>query len=300
MILSYIVPKTYNIIQATEEATNNPDIHLLLAHNFIQNFQEVKEISNAEIVYDSEYVDYWRYTNQYKILDNSAFEFGSALDIKRLVEIALAINAQELVLPDVLFNKVETIRIVKEAIAYLERRGLIGRFKLMAVVHGVTKEKWIDCYKQYLDLPIDVIGISKAVQDFNPDKRNGFVRELMSMGLIDEDREIHFLGLVNNLTEIVETPRCVRSLDSSAMWLQAKYDLGIKPNTCRPVETIDFNEDFDKEAWLRFIELYLPHYVLLLDKKDVFEQVARWIGKYATNKLELLVADAKLIVDEEI
>ena len=56
----------------------------------------------------------------YKILDNSLIELGGAVDLKRILEAAEVIHADEIILPDVFQKGPETLEVVAQSIEYLK------------------------------------------------------------------------------------------------------------------------------------------------------------------------------------
>ena len=179
----------------------------------------------------------------YKILDNSLIELGGTVSIQRLIEAAVTINADEIILPDVFQNGVATIKSVKESLQYLvsEWPNRNWPFKLMAVAQGSTIEEWYDCYLQLLDSPdVDVIGIPKVLAKMHPQGRPYFVNELCNPFA----KPHHLLGVWYSLSELMEYnhPELIRSCDTVILGYMAKY--GMSSVSTRPDGfTLDLEKD---------------------------------------------------------
>jgi len=101
---------------------NISDMHLLLAHLLKQNeeyFRKYKEVKG------------------YKIIDNGAFE-GQLMNFDEVVKLAEQVDANEVQLPDYLFDFEKTIKEAKES---LEKNDVRDRFKVQFVVQGSSREE---------------------------------------------------------------------------------------------------------------------------------------------------------------
>lgn len=94
-------------------------------------------------------------------LDNSAAE-RSLVTQDILIEICRELMPDEVIAPDVLFDRSETI---KNAINFRDRmedEGLLGAIDIFFCPQGATKEHWLDAYTWAIAQPwINVIGFSK-------------------------------------------------------------------------------------------------------------------------------------------
>lgn len=157
-----------------------------------------------------------QHPNTYKILDNSLIELGGATSMERLVTAAEEVGADEIILPDVFKDADLTIWKVKESIQWLKDKGLLGKYKLMAVCHGATREAFLKCFDTLEKMPaVDVIGIPKVMCSF--DWVNNSRANLYPI-FKNSTKEIHFLGVWYNLGEILSLPKevynKVRSVDT--------------------------------------------------------------------------------------
>jgi hypothetical protein len=215
--LSHIVPTDY-LDKLDNSGTR---VYLALAHQILENTQ-----------YRNFYA-HQRAEGHYVILDNSAFELGSAIDDNLLVRAAEYIQPNEVVLPDSLFNADETLRRVT---AFMERRVLTD-INFMAVPHGATIDEYITCYSKLCNLPgVTTIGVgavySNHFRDNHQSGRTKILQELQTRQILS-DKPHHLLGLGDdgNLElKTLKDIKNIRSCDSSAAYVQALNDVKLSPN----------------------------------------------------------------------
>lgn len=179
----------------------------------------------------------------YKILDNSLIELGGAVNLKRVLEAAAKIGADEIILPDVFQDGPKTINAVNKALAELNKLypNRNWPYKLMAVAQGKDEQEWYECYHELLNNPdIDVIGIPKVLAKAHPQGRPHFVNELCDL----KAKPHHLLGVWYSITELEEY-KCqhdIRSCDTVLLGYMAKHGLHI--NGVRPDGfTVDLEND---------------------------------------------------------
>lgn len=94
-------------------------------------------------------------------LDNSAAE-RSLVTEDVLIDICKVLMPNEVIAPDILFDKEQTI---ESAIAFrsrMQQEGLLDDIDIFFCPQGATKQDWIEAYKWGVQQPwIDVIGLSK-------------------------------------------------------------------------------------------------------------------------------------------
>ena len=232
-------------------------------------FCSITPVGNAELMYEEdvvmllahlaekndEYVCNAFHSKKYKIIDNSIIEMGRSFSMKRLVAQAVRCRADEIILPDEFENGSLTIEKTIKSIRWLKRKGLIGKFKLMAVCHGRTLEEFKACFKLLnLITEIDVIGIPKITQ-----KWCGNRGELAGV-FLDSQKEIHFLGCYDSLEELLllrSNPRAfskVRSIDTCLPSLLAMEGKGCWES--REGKKIDLEKDLmSKEELHRYRQI---------------------------------------------
>ena len=153
----------------------------------------------------------------YKILDNSLIELDGAMSMKDVLNAAELIGADEVVLPDVFKNGSETIKATLNALG--EHKEELKKYKTMAVVHGETVDEWIRTFLIFSARPdIDVLGIPKVIQEqftsYGVPGRARILNKVISL----TDKEIHLLGLWENLNELMHYNHHltkIRSMDTS-------------------------------------------------------------------------------------
>lgn len=202
----------------------NHQIHLLLAHQTLK---------------DKNYVDFYlerKKQGDYIVLDNSAFEFGEAMTAGFLKKTIHLIRPHEFVLPDVLFDKHQTI---KRSADFAKNLSSIS-MNYMGVVQGNTLEEWLSCYDYFSNSDqIYSIGLgaiysprtvfNNKLSDF-VSGREFLISKLQQNKLLNTNKPHHLLGLgdsghleINKLSKY----KWIRSCDSSAAYIQAKHGVKI-------------------------------------------------------------------------
>jgi hypothetical protein len=94
-------------------------------------------------------------------LDNSAAE-RSLVTEDALIKIVKDLMPNEVIAPDVLFNKKATVNNLNKFIRRMSKEGLIGKVDILGCPQGRTKHEWLECYETMLQDPyVNVIGLSK-------------------------------------------------------------------------------------------------------------------------------------------
>jgi hypothetical protein len=207
-------------------------IHLLLSHLFE----------------DERYVSFYQDCHKkgdYVILDNSAHEQGSGESLLPLLQKATLVGADEVVIPDVLFDATGTYKSAEMAFKWLRRFGKeaykeAGEPAVMLVPQGYDKREWIWCLRkliQVYNLHCDivtkppVIGVSKDYYEF----RGGLVSLICDYVAEEREKqsvECHCLGWPSSLWEIAKVAQrapWVRSTDSAKPFVYAISDILLEP-----------------------------------------------------------------------
>ena len=193
MLLSFtaIVAKTpqFCIITPTaylERFASQSSMHLVLAH--LVDTDEV-------------YADFYASRNEFKIMDNGAFELGQSYDPTKLIELGLRCKADAIVLPDYPFEPAS--KTVEASLALIDPVKDAG-FKTMFVPQSKTGdvEDWIRGYVWASETPsIDIVGMSILGIPNALDKIHiGYARVVMTQilierGLFNFNKYHHYLGL---------------------------------------------------------------------------------------------------------
>ncbi len=195
-------------------------------------------------------------------LDNSAAERALVTE-DVLIDICHELMPDEVIAPDVLFDKDATITNAKLFRDRMEDEKLLGKIDIFFCPQGKTKEDWLEAYQWGLDQEwIDVLGFSKIAipQAWLPEwKEDQGIKEARHMaydylkerGLLK--KPIHCLGQ-GSFTEFeyYDHP-AMRSTDSVYPVLAALYDIDFRkdsetriPTPHNFLETLDvYNVDFN-------------------------------------------------------
>lgn len=220
--------------------------------------------------YERVYEEHCRNKNQFVILDNGAAEEFEC-SWTDLVDLAYAFEPNEVVLPDTLGDKQDTIKKAEEFRRFflhgspLSSVQVWSDFRWMFVVQGQTFEEVVECgtWAAAQDW-IDTIGIPRHLVSSLDTlmARTKISNELTRIG---SDKELHFLGANPNLcTEMatlassgVTNPAYVRGMDTSMPFnyaFKSKYGIGtyLQPNAKavhRPQDYFHLKEEhFDADV----------------------------------------------------
>lgn len=92
------------------------------------------------------------------IVDNGVFDTGTAMSADDIVRAARAVEAHEVVLPDVIGEAEETMRL--SAAALHQIKTLDPSLDVCAVIQGATNKDWLECYRFfYSNSAIDSIAL---------------------------------------------------------------------------------------------------------------------------------------------
>lgn len=188
-----------------------------------------------------------RKLNSYLVLDNSAHEKGTGEDAEDLLTCAGAVNAQEIVVPDVLDNADATIEACLSAheVWYEKKNSLMAMHDpaLMYVPQGQTKEDWVRCMHELVRIHLYcsrryslkrdlVLGLSKDYEvwpggllDLIENHIIPLKRDLAQKGL---KMPLHLLGWGRDLwqlNEIAKRHDWIRSTDSAKPFVYALSDI---------------------------------------------------------------------------
>lgn len=208
-------------------------IHLLLSH-LVKAYPE----------YERHYSE--RATaGDYLILDNSAHEFGVGNGMAELMAQARALGAEEVVVPDVLFDWRATVESAKAAVSWLNSTPgkkaweLAGRPRLMYVPQGDGRSQWARCLQKLMFAHQDldgehgppVIGISKDYYNLRGSLA-GLIDEFVREWYEFERADVHCLGWPTSLWDLADVARdhpWVRSTDSAKPFVYAKAGILLEP-----------------------------------------------------------------------
>jgi hypothetical protein len=169
-----------------EQFASQSSMHLLLAHL---------------VDTDETYANFYATRNEYKIMDNGAFELGESYTPEKLIELGCKCNANAIVLPDYPFQpSSKTV----DAAKLLGQQVHDAGFHTMFVPQSRTGdlEDWIASYVWAAENPnIDIIGMSiLGVPNAIPHIHIAYARVVMTQilierGLFNFNKYHHYLGL---------------------------------------------------------------------------------------------------------
>lgn len=209
--------------------TNSPEISML---------GDMALLLSQFVQHGNRYTKYWGHQklNIYKILDNGAAE-GQQVNDNTLISSAQVVNADEIIIPDTLYDGDGTYNRAKAFISTLspvEKK----QFKFMAVVQGKSKDEWMECWNKLKSIPeVDYIGLSKLSvprcfeydPSFNPNFPIMWSRLKCTSMMKDKyvvKKPLHLLGLDNPLELQYQNKHdFVRSNDSCLAISEALHDI---------------------------------------------------------------------------
>lgn len=192
-----------------ERYASQSSMHLVLAHL---------------VDTDEEYATFYASRNEFKIMDNGAFELGESYAPEELIRLGHKCGAHAIVLPDYPFQPAK--KTVDASIPLIDPVKDAG-FKTMFVPQSEVgdKDDWITAYMWAAENPsIDIIGMSiLGIPNALPHIPRSYARVVMTQLLIDRglfnfNKYHHYLGL--NAGPALEIPPLIEmnamdSMDSS-------------------------------------------------------------------------------------
>lgn len=188
-----------------EDYASQSSMHLVLAHL---------------VDTDERYANFYAERDEFKIMDNGAFELGKSYNPEKLVELGHKCKSDAIVLPDYPFEpSSKTITAAEWLVEPVIRNG----FKTMFVPQSKVGDfdDWIEAYKWASETTdIDIIGMSiLGIPNALPHIPRAYARVVMTQILIDRgifnfDKYHHYLGL--NAGPNLEIPPLIKmgALDS--------------------------------------------------------------------------------------
>lgn len=184
----------------------------------------------------------------YVMLDNSLIELGKSVTMEDVLRAAEAIQANEIVLPDVYKSHEGTVKAVEDALYKYPKE--LKKYKLMAVCHGSDPSDWLSCHNHLVSIPeINTIGIPKVASTFSQFNNMGRVRLCSTMeqnGLRSKKKEYHLLGVWNNPWPEIQqlsTLKWIRGVDTVLPVLMGIKGIAFDQHGLaidRPVSAVDF------------------------------------------------------------
>lgn len=207
--------------------------------------------------------------NEFRILDNGCYELKKPVDLSVLYGAAQAINADEVVVPDALFDSKTTIEMAQEYLPIMS----MWPCQRMVVAQGKSWGEVRDCALQLERMRwVDTVGLPKYVSypDFEGNLYGVKGRLIMSWSLRKTmDTKIHFLGSGVGTAELIgSNVSHIRSMDSS-LWMMF-CERHMLPWAARPAgmeAVLEDNETLKPhliEDYIRILDHYLSRSVINL------------------------------------
>lgn len=217
----YVIPPNRHL-----DMMHNGDSYFCLAHHYFNDEDYRNYFLNLRNIKPDAFIT----------LDNGAAE-DSLVTEEILLEAVKELQPNEVVAPDVLFNKEHTLDNFYSFVAKMKERCLINKTSIFACPQGSNRGEWLTCYKEMvLNDATSCIGLSKIAvpkcwNDATGDQliaasRNECVLELKQSNVIL--KPIHLLGMGEH-TEFDfylqnKIPN-IRSSDSCYTVLAAKHGI---------------------------------------------------------------------------
>ena len=212
-------------------------------------FQVIKDNPEAAAYFKKQ-----RELGHFVIMDNGAAE-GVNPTAEDLMEVYPLVNPSEIVLPDVVYDKAETIRRSRDAYCLFREHDLDDKYQFMGVPQGNCFTEWLECMKVFLAQPaITTIGVSKFVTPKFQDEmgKNVNVRlECVDAILTEAEKlersvQIHLLGCWENPAEIGKIAQVygdkVRGTDSGIAYVYTRAGVLYDTWNARPDnDELDFH-----------------------------------------------------------
>lgn len=242
--------------------------YFCLAHHYAQNKQYRDYFLSIRSTLDP---------NGFITLDNGTAEHSLVTE-DVLLDIVSELRPSEVIAPDVLFDKDQTISNLQVFAKRMKNRGCLNYTSILGCPQGSTKEEWLECYETMLnDQYVTTIGMSKiaipkcwnnATGDTMIAKsRQECIQYLKNNFLLR--KPLHLLGM-GEFTEYLyyyNVPN-IRSSDSCYAMLAAMNGISFKEGNTSRVPTD--NSYFDTELSPEVLQLGISNIDLL---KRIYKDV---------------------------
>ena len=213
-----------------------------------------------EMQREADYFDFYKSQieqGKFVIMDNGAAE-GVNPGHEELAEVIEMVQPSEIVLPDIVNNKLETVKRSRAAYAYFMSKGYHETMNFMAVPQGETFAEWLACMKIFMRQEfVTTIGVSKfvtpqyqSIMGGGTNVRLECVDAILTQAeKLNRSIDIHLLGCWSDPTEIGEIAKNfgdkVRGTDSAIAYVYTRNGKNYKPGLRRPDNA---EIEFDRET----------------------------------------------------
>lgn len=170
-----------------------------------------------------------RRVDRFTIVDNqhvsADLKSRDASTLEVLVSAAKALEANEVVLPDVLGSAEATL----SNLSIYGSHPHLHPYRKMFVPQGKGPMDWIECLREGVQSHgerFQTVGVPKSLEQFGEDTRVGIIR------YIPKQYDIHMLGIYKSYNELVGTAMLmrIRSWDTSLPIAAAQVPISLRPH----------------------------------------------------------------------
>ena len=229
-----------------------------------------------ELAKNDEYLEFYKRMlaeGKFVMMDNGAAE-GVNPTLEELLPVYDELQPSEIILPDVVGQKEETLNRSKNAYTKLVEMGYHERMQFMAVPQGATFSEWLECMHIMIKQEhITTIGVSKFVTKLykeelgeNVNVRLECVDAIVNYAVENNLRvpQIHLLGCYYTPYEIgqIEStfPGAVRSTDSAIAYVYSRNGMQIEDDERPDQKEIDFSGNDVASEHLELLRANMKQY----------------------------------------
>lgn len=234
----YIIP-TLNDLDLMDHGQGKR--YFCLAHFYIQHEH-----------YRQKFLEIRKQPNSFITLDNSAAE-KSLVTEDVLINIVRELRPDEVIAPDVLFDKQQTLTNLDSFVKRMRTEALLDRTVIFGCPQGSNREEWLQCYKAMMNNnDVSVIGLSKIavprcwMDEQHEDANIKESRRMCVQYLVDNNllvKPVHLLGMGDPTEYEVYSHRKIRSTDSCYTVFAAWHGVDFESGDLRRIPTTnDFYE----------------------------------------------------------
>lgn len=231
-------------------ATIVPTLYLTMVEH--ENYQ----LALAHLLHEPSYRNWFKQDpnkslddQRYVIMDNGVVETGEPYNAMSILNAAMKIFPDEIVLPDWSRDAKKTREVSEDAHKFIvEDYGGTRVPKFMFVPHGETPGEWRESVLWALDQPYETIGISRLLVPRVFSHRAEALRLVPE--LIESKKQIHLLGCPNNPWEAYEIDQefryRIRGTDSGIAAIYTQAGMYMRNGQDKPHVELNFHDKLNK------------------------------------------------------
>lgn len=196
----------------------------------------------AHLCGDKTYSNFYRDASDrgaFVLLDNGVVETHVPMPVEQILHYAERVHADEIILPDTLYNRERTLTMGLAGIRAARDHGWGG--KIMAVPQGENRVEWLWCLQAMLEWNINSIGISRFTNKYFLDRLEALQQ---ASNLIDSAMGIHLLGMPGDPSEAWKIeqafPGRIRGVDSGTAAIHTLANQKMSAQLSKPDIELDF------------------------------------------------------------